>query len=79
MKLTRSLQIATVAIAFTVAATASIAITAPRQAATIVLPQIVVSAHRPVHQLSAVTVTGKRLHADEKTRMAAVSGVVTAS
>ena len=82
MKSTRLLQAAavTIAIAITAAATAGIAITPPRPNATIVLPQIVISAHRlPVHQLSAVTITGKRLRADEKTRIAAASGTVTAS
>ncbi len=81
MKSTRLLHAAAVTIAITItAAAAGIAITAPHPTATIVLPQIVISAHRlPVHQLSAVTITGKRLRADEKTRIAAASGTVTAS
>ena len=80
MKTTHLLQAATAAITLTVAVIASVAITAPRPSATIVLPQIVISAQRlPVHQLSAVTVIGKRLHADAKIRIAAASGMAMAS
>ena len=80
MKTTRSLQIAAIIIAAGVTAAASIVAAKPTATSTIMLPQVIVTAHRlPVHQLATVTVTGKRLHADEKTRIAAVAAVIAAS
>ena len=80
MKTTRSLQIAAIVFVAGLIATASVVATQAPTVTVVALPQVIVSAHRlPVHQLAAVTVTGKRLHATEKTRIAAVTAVIAAS